>query len=75
VVNGVPGPYTTIGTTLANSTGFTDPSTVNGKTYQYRAVAYNTSGDSASNPVTVSYGALALSGKVTAAGVARPGRS
>ena len=68
VVNNVVGPYAVIGTTLANKTGLTDPSPVLGKTYSYRAVAYNTSGDSFSNLLRVSYGASALSGTVTANG-------
>jgi hypothetical protein len=73
VVNNVVGPYTVVGRTLANTTGFTDPSAVSGKSYRYRAVAYNASGDAFSNTVSLTYGLLGLSGQVTANATARVG--
>ena len=51
--SGVPGPYATIGTALANKTTFVDSTTVAGTAYSYRVVAYNAAGDSLSNAVTV----------------------
>jgi FtsP/CotA-like multicopper oxidase with cupredoxin domain len=64
VVNGVTGSYTVISSTLANHTGFTDTTGVGGQTYKYRAVAYNASGDSISNIVTVTPPTFTLSGQI-----------
>src|SRR3989339_29421 len=50
---GMLGPYTQIGTALANTTAYTDNAALNGIAYNYRVVAYNASGDSASAPATV----------------------
>ncbi|MBK8933341.1 MAG: multicopper oxidase domain-containing protein [Chloroflexi bacterium] len=47
------GAFQEIGTALANVTSFTDNTTVSGTVYQYRVVAYNAAGDSASVPVLV----------------------
>jgi FtsP/CotA-like multicopper oxidase with cupredoxin domain len=73
VTKGVTGSYTVVGTTLANKTGLTDTTTTDGVTYSYRAVAYNASGDSRSNSITVTLGFKTLSGKVTAGGPALAG--
>lgn len=55
-VNGVAGPYTFIGDTLANETTFTDNTTILGGAYRYRVVAFNNAGDSISNVVLVGSG-------------------
>ncbi len=47
------GPFEPLGSALANTTGFTDNSTVAGTSYQYRVVAFNAAGDSLSNIVAV----------------------
>ncbi len=47
------GAFQEIGKALANVTTFTDNTTVSGTVYQYRVVAYNAAGDSASVPVLV----------------------
>jgi len=49
--NGKVGAYATIGTTLANTTTFTDTTAVAGTPYRYRVVAWNAAGDSFSAPV------------------------
>ncbi len=51
------GEFTTLGTALANATGFTDNSTVAGTAYQYRVVAFNAAGDSTSN-ITATQGVV-----------------
>ncbi|BBI99711.1 laccase [Ferrigenium kumadai] len=48
------GAFATIGTTLANSTSYTDTTAVAGTTYSYNVVAFNAAGNSpASNTTTV----------------------
>ena len=41
------GPYTAIGTALANATTYSDTTIASGNTYSYRVIAYNAAGDSA----------------------------
>ena len=45
------GAYSVIGTTLANSTSYTDTTGLPGQLYYYRVVAYNAKGDASSNVV------------------------
>ncbi len=45
------GPYSVIGTALANATSFTDSSAVAGTRYRYRIVAFNAAGTTSSNLV------------------------
>ena len=68
VVNGVVGPYSVVATALANQTTFTDLTMDATAWYRYRVVAFNASGDSASNVIEVVPVTYTISGRVTAAG-------
>jgi len=46
-------PFTTIGMALANATTFQDTTTLQGVIYKYRVVAFNASGEIASQPVRI----------------------
>jgi FtsP/CotA-like multicopper oxidase with cupredoxin domain len=50
---GKPGAFAIVGTALANVITFTDSTTLPDTSYAYRVVAYNASGDTRSNAVTV----------------------
>ena len=52
-INGNPGPYTVIAKALANTTTYTDYTTIPGWNYNYRVTAYNEAGDSQSNILLV----------------------
>jgi hypothetical protein len=53
LISNVPGTYVPIGSALANSTTFSDTTTVPGVPYAYRVVLFNAAGEIASNEVTV----------------------
>ena len=53
VTGGVPGDFAEIGSRPANRTGFTDDTIEVGETYQYRVIAFNVTGDTASNTAEV----------------------
>ena len=53
VTGGVPGDFAEIGSRPANRTGFTDDTVVVGETYQYRIIALNVTGGTASNTAEV----------------------
>jgi len=50
---GIPGPFSAIGSAIANATSYTDTTAAAGETYSYQAVAFNAAGDSPSNVVIV----------------------
>jgi FtsP/CotA-like multicopper oxidase with cupredoxin domain len=68
VVNGVVSPFATVATALANQTSAQDTTVTGGINYRYRVVAYNTAGETASAPITVTFPVYVLSGRITAAG-------
>ncbi|HKZ16707.1 MAG TPA: hypothetical protein VJ161_04495, partial [Geobacteraceae bacterium] len=63
---GPTGAFAIIGTALANVTTYNDATAVNGTMYRYRVVAYNASGDSPSNIVTVGQPPIASPTNLTA---------
>ncbi|MDD4414490.1 MAG: hypothetical protein PHR14_08105 [Oscillospiraceae bacterium] len=52
ITGGVTGTYSQIGTSLANTTSYSDGSITSGTTYSYEVSAYNAAGSSTSAPVT-----------------------
>ena len=59
VTGGVPGPYSAIGKALANATTYRDSTVSASLSYRYRVVAYNASGETTSNFVSVAAAASA----------------